>query len=64
MRYELWTTDASYGILKIFDPIKYFMADQWMYIAEDLNIGMGMGVLITSLSIRLLFTPLIIYAQK
>lgn len=24
-RYELWTTDSTYGILKHFDGIKYFL---------------------------------------
>lgn len=63
-KYELWTTDATYGLLKAFDPIKYFMADQWLYISEELGLGMGMGIFLTSIGIRLIFTPLIAYAQK
>ena len=63
-KYELWTTDATYGVLKVFDPIKYFIADKWLYFSEDLDLGMGMGILLTSIGIRLLFTPLTLLAQK
>ena len=35
-----------------------------MYVAEDLNLGMGGGILVTSIAVRLLFTPLVMYAQK
>jgi YidC/Oxa1 family membrane protein insertase len=63
-RYEIWTTDSSYGLLKVFDPIKYFMLDNWIYIADDLGLGFGVGIVLTSLLIRLAFTPLTYYAQK
>lgn len=40
------------------------IADQWVYISEDLNLGLGVGILATSVLIRLACTPLAIYAQK
>ena len=63
-KYEIWTTDASYGVLKIFDPIKYFLFDNWIYIADDLGLGFGVGILLTSFLIRWAFIPLTFYAQK
>ncbi|CAI2374534.1 unnamed protein product [Moneuplotes crassus] len=63
-KYELWTTDSTYSFLRVFDPLKYLIADQWVYIAEDLNLGLGIGIVMTSVLVRLFFTPLAMYAQK
>ena len=63
-KYEIWTTDSSYGLLKVFDPIKYFMLDNWIYISDDLGLGFGVGILLTSLLIRWAFIPFAYYAQK
>jgi len=64
LKYEVGVVDTPYEIVKVFDPMKHFISDQWLYISEDLDLGMGTGIILTSIGIRLIFMPLAMYAQK
>lgn len=49
-----------------YDMIKYcdeVFTDQWLYIANDLGMGMGAGLIISAVGVRLVFMPLMMYSQ-
>lgn len=49
-----------------YDMIKYcdeVFTGQWLYIANDLGMGMGAGLIISAVGVRLVFMPLMMYSQ-
>ena len=37
--------------------------DTWLYTANEVGLGLGMGLLFTSFAVKFVFTPLIVYSQ-
>lgn len=54
---------STYGVYELLSYLDDVFYGQWIYCAEELGMGLGWGLLITSFAVRLLFTPFIMYSQ-
>lgn len=54
---------STYGIWEGFLYFDQLFYDMWVFSADEIGLGMGLGLILTSLSVRLLFAPFIMYSQ-
>lgn len=54
---------STYGFWELLAYLDEVFYNQWIYLAEDCGMGLGAGLLITSLAVRLAFVPLVMYSQ-
>lgn len=54
---------STYGLWEILGYLDETFYNQWLFFAEDLGWGLGFGLLATSISVRLVFIPLMTYSQ-
>lgn len=54
---------STYGLWEYVSYLDTTFYSMWIYCAESLGMGMGFGLLASSLFTRTLFTPFIIYSQ-
>lgn len=54
---------STYGLWEYVSYLDTTFYSMWIYCADSLGMGMGFGLLASSLFTRTLFTPFIIYSQ-
>lgn len=54
---------STYGFWELLSYLDDVFYNEWIYLAEDCGFGLGAGLLLTSLSVRIFFIPLIMYSQ-
>lgn len=54
---------STFGFWETLMCLDDFFYNEWMYVAEDLGLGIGVGLLIVSFSVRFAFMPLAVYSQ-
>ena len=54
---------STYGFWEVLGYCDELFYDQWIYFAEDIGVGLGAGLLITSIGARLVFLPIMVYSQ-
>jgi membrane protein insertase Oxa1/YidC/SpoIIIJ len=54
---------STYGFWESLKYMDGIFTDQWLYVANDLGLGMGAGLILTSLGVRCLFIPILMYTQ-
>ena len=55
---------STYGFWELIAYLDTTFSDQWLYIANDMGLGMGAGLVITATFVRTLFIPLLFYSQS
>ena len=54
------STWGGWELLVYLEDVFY---DTWLYTANEVGLGLGMGLLFTSFAVKFVFTPLIVYSQ-
>lgn len=63
IRYFIKIKVSTYGLWEYVSYLDTTFYGMWMYTAESMGMGMGFGLLASSLFTKAIFAPFIIYSQ-
>ena len=54
---------STFGMYEVVAYLDEVIVDQWFYLANELGLGMGVGLMVASLGARVAFLPVLMYNQ-